>query len=150
MNLSRMAWTRYRTKRDEPGGVRKVLRCKKIYPRLAANGARVATREAREGQKLHILPFFSKSLVPVYLQWFIDTKVLRPETWLRREGGCAATARSTRLSNELRRACERIFERGEMSTVSSIEELAPIRVFCRVTMTSRRGWRRDRTCWYDS
>ena len=63
MNLSRMAWTRYRTKRDEPGGVRKVLRCKKIYPRLAANGARVATREAREGQKLHILPFFSKSLV---------------------------------------------------------------------------------------
>ena len=49
----------------------------------------------------------------------------------------------TRLSNELRRACERIFERGEMSTVSSIEELAPIRVFCRVTMTSRRGWRRS-------
>jgi hypothetical protein len=65
MNLSRMAWTRYRTKRDEPGGVRKVLKCKKIYPRLAANGARVATREAREGQKLHILPFFSKSLVLV-------------------------------------------------------------------------------------
>jgi len=32
-----------------------------------------------------------------------------------------------------------------MSTVSSIEELAPIRVFCRVTMTSRCGWRRDRT-----
>ena len=39
----------------------KGLEVQKIYPRLAANGARVATREAREGQKLHILPFFSKS-----------------------------------------------------------------------------------------
>ena len=58
MNLSRVTRTRYRTKRDEPGGVRKLSKCKKIYPRLAANGARVATREAREGQKLHILPFF--------------------------------------------------------------------------------------------
>ena len=43
----------------------KCLEVKKLYPRLAANGARVATREAREGQKLHILPFFSKSLVVV-------------------------------------------------------------------------------------
>ena len=41
----------------------KGLEVQKIYPRLAANGARVATREAREGQKLHILPFFSKSRV---------------------------------------------------------------------------------------
>ena len=32
----------------------KGLEVQKIYPRLAANGARVATREAREGQKLHI------------------------------------------------------------------------------------------------
>ena len=47
MNLSRMAWTRYWTKRNESGGVRKVLKCKKyIYPRPAANGARVAMREA--------------------------------------------------------------------------------------------------------
>ena len=43
----------------------KGLEVQKIYPRLAANGARVATREAREGQKLHILPFFSKSRVLV-------------------------------------------------------------------------------------
>ena len=41
----------------------KGLEVQKIYPRLAANGARVATREAREGPKLHILPFFSKSRV---------------------------------------------------------------------------------------
>ena len=59
MNLSRVTRTRYRTKRDEPGGVRKLSKCKKIYPRLAANGARVATRGAREGQKLHILPFIT-------------------------------------------------------------------------------------------
>jgi hypothetical protein len=59
MNLSRVTRTRYRTKRNEPGGVRKLSKCKKIYPRLAANGARVATRGAREGQKLHILPFIT-------------------------------------------------------------------------------------------
>jgi hypothetical protein len=45
------------------------LKCKKIYPRLAANGARVATREAREGKKLHILPFFSKSRVYKNITW---------------------------------------------------------------------------------
>ena len=57
-----MARTCYRTKRNEPGGVRRVLKCRNLYPCFAANGTRVATRGAREGKKLHILLFFSDDL----------------------------------------------------------------------------------------
>jgi len=52
-----------------------------MYPRLVANGARVATREAREGQKLHILPFFRKHLYKYLYLFHIIYSVTINETY---------------------------------------------------------------------
>ena len=77
-----MAWTRYWTQRDEPGGVRKVLKCEKIYIRDSQLTARASRRARRAKAKSYIFyRFFSKLLVYIY-----NSNTFRPASAASRGG----------------------------------------------------------------